>query len=76
MNNNKITVEDYEEVAPEFFDKYFYVAKQLGEGAKPEDIIKIMQNLAGLVMKKREEDKKVTLGFNKPVEEETNEDVG
>ena len=74
MNNNKITVEDYEEVAPEFFDKYFYVAKQLGEGAKPEDIIKIMQNLAGLVMKKREEDKKVTLGFNKPVEEETNED--
>ena len=69
-----ITVKDYEEVAPEFFDKYFYVAKQLGEGAKPEDIIKIMQNLAGLVMKKREEDKKVTLGFNKPVEEETNED--
>ena len=71
-----ITVKDYEEVAPEFFDKYFYVAKQLGEGAKPEDIIKIMQNLAGLVMKKREEDKKVTLGFNKPVEEETNEDAG
>ena len=70
-----ITVKDYEEVAPEFFDKYFYVAKQLGEGAKPEDIIKIMQNLAGLVMKKREEDKKVTLGFNKPVEEETNEDA-
>ena len=72
-----ITVEDYKEVSDEFFDMYFFVAKQLGEGAKPEDVIKIMQNLASLVMKKREEDKKVTLGFNKPVEEEeTNEDVG
>ena len=65
-----ITVEDYKEVSDEFFDKYFFVSEQLGEGAKPEDVIKIMQNLAALVMKKREEDKKVTLGFNKTVEED------
>ena len=72
-----ITVKDYEDVAPEFFEKYFYVAKELGEGAKPEQVLKIMESLGALVMRKRAEDKKVTLGFNKSVddEEETDEDA-
>ena len=43
-----ITVKDYEDVAPEFFEKYFYVAKELGEGAKPEQILKIMESLGAL----------------------------
>ena len=64
-----ITLEEYKEVGPEFFEKYFYVAKELGEGTKTEDILKVMESLAGLVLKKRAEKKKVSLGFNKQTEE-------
>jgi hypothetical protein len=53
MKDQPITVEDYEKYSGEFFDKFFYVAKQLGEDAKAEDILKIMESLAGVVMKKR-----------------------
>ena len=56
MKDKAITVEDYEKYSGEFFDKYFYVAKQLGEDAKAEDILKIMESLAMVVMKKRMED--------------------
>ena len=56
MKDKSITVEDYEKYSGEFFDKYFYVAKQLGEGAKAGDILKIMESLGAVVMKKRMED--------------------
>ena len=52
MKDKSITVEDYEKYSGEFFDKYFYVAKQLGEGAKAEDILKIMESLGAVVWKK------------------------
>ena len=58
-----ITVEDYAEVADDFFDKYSFVARRLPETARAEDIIKIMQNLAGLVTKKRAEEKVGAIGF-------------
>ncbi len=60
-----ITVKDYEQVAPEFFEKYWYVSKELGEGAKPEDVLKIMESLGALVVKKRVEDKIGPFGFLK-----------
>lgn len=53
MKDKSITVEDYEKYSGEFFDKYFYVAKQLGEDAKAEDVLKIMESLGSVVMKKR-----------------------
>ncbi len=56
MKDKTITVEDYEKYGKEFFDKYFYIAKELGEGAKAEDVLKIMESLAMVVMKKRMED--------------------
>jgi len=56
MKDKPITVEDYEKHGKEFFDKYFYIAKELGEGAKAEDILKIMESLAMVVMKKRSEE--------------------
>ena len=56
MKDKPITVEDYEKYGKEFFDKYFYIAKELGEGAKAEDILKIMESLAMVVMKKRSEE--------------------
>jgi len=69
MKDQPITVEDYEKHGKEFFDKYFYVAKELGEGAKAEDILKVMESLAGVIMKKRSETKIGPFGFLK-----TNED--
>ena len=51
-----ITVEDYQKAGEEFWPKYWYVAKELGEGAKAEDILKIMESLGAVVMKKRMED--------------------
>tara|TARA_B100002019_G_scaffold127727_1_gene109932 strand:- start:530 stop:751 length:222 start_codon:yes stop_codon:yes gene_type:complete len=67
MKNKPITVDDYEKYSDEFFDKYFYIAKQLGEGSKAEDILKIMESLAGVVMMKRAEEKGNVgpFGFNK-----------
>lgn len=65
-----ITVKDYEQVAPEFFEKYWYVAKELGEGAKPEDVLKIMESLGALVMKKRVDEKLGPWGFGKMINKE------
>ena len=66
-----ITVEDFEQVSDEFFAKYHFVAKELGEDAKCEDILKVMESLTGLVVKKRSEDKSGPMGFNKETEDET-----
>ena len=63
--NFKVTLEDYQKAGEEFWPKYDYIAKELGEGAKPEQVLKIMEALAGVVMKKRVEDKLAPFGFNK-----------
>jgi len=78
MNDAPITLDEYKEVAEEFFPKYHFVAEQLTNNGPttrspdPEDVLKVMESLAGLVLKKRSENKKVTLGFNKNGNEETN----
>jgi len=66
-----VTLEEYQEVGPEFFEKYWYVSKELGEGAKPEDILKVMETIAALAIKKRLEDK-IPFGFNKKKEKAEN----
>ena len=60
-----ITLEEYKEAGEDFWPKYDYIAKELGEGAKPEQVLKIMEALAGVAMKKRVEDKLAPFGFNK-----------
>lgn len=65
-----LTLEEYKKAGEEFFPKYFYVAKELGEGAKPEEILKVIEALAGVAMKQRIEDKMAgPFGFNKKTEE-------
>jgi len=56
MKDKPITVEDYEKYGKEFFDKYFWIAKELGDNAKAEDILKIMESLGSVVIKKRSEE--------------------
>ena len=65
-----ITVEDYQKAGEEFWPKYWYVAKELGENAKAEDILKIMESLAGVAMKQKVKDKIGPFGFNKKGKEE------
>ena len=38
-----LTLEDYQKAGEHFWPKYFYVAEKLGEDAKPEDILKVME---------------------------------
>ena len=45
----KITVQDFIDVGEEFFDKYYYVARELGEDPKPEEILKVMDALTSIV---------------------------
>ena len=68
----EVTVEDYKKAGEEFWPKYWYVAKQLGENAKPEEVLKVMESLAGVAMKQKVKDKFGPFGFNKK-EEDTNE---
>ena len=62
-----LTLEDYQKAGEHFWDKYWYVSKELGEGAKTEDIIKVMETLAGVALglKENEEEEKSNFGFNK-----------
>ena len=52
-----ITVEDYQEAGKEFWPKYWLVAKELGENAKTEDILKVMESLAGVADRQKAESK-------------------
>ena len=69
----KLTVEDYKKAGENYWPKYWYVAKELGEGATAEDILKVMESLANVAMREVVEDKIGPFGFNKKTQEETNE---
>ena len=66
-----LTLEDYQNAGETFWPKYWYVAKELGEDAKPEDILKAMETLGGVALKVALEEKLTgPFGFNKKKEEE------
>ena len=65
-----LTLEDYQKAGETFWPKYWYVAKELGEGAKPEDILKVMEAVGRVALKVALEDKGEPFGFNKKKEEE------
>ena len=65
-----LTLEDYQKAGEEFWPKYWYVAKELGEGSKPEDILKVMEAVGAVALKIALEEKEAPFGFNKKKEEE------
>jgi hypothetical protein len=67
-----LTLEDYQKAGEEFWPKYWYVAKELGEGAKPEQVLKVMENLANVAMREKVEDKIGPFGFNKKEKDNAN----
>ncbi len=68
----KITLEDYQKAGEEFWPKYWYVAKELGENSKPEEVLKVMESLAGVAMKQKVENKIGPFGFNKKSQSDEN----
>ena len=64
-----LTLEDYQNAGEKFWPKYWYVAKELGEDAKPEDILKVMESIGAVALKLKLEDTLSPFGFNKKSEE-------
>ena len=65
-----LTLEDYQKAGEHFWNKYWYIATELGSNAKTEDILKVMEALGGVALKLRDEEEKLgPFGFNKKDEE-------
>ena len=64
-----LTLDDYQKAGETFWPKYWYVSKELGEGAKTEDIIKCMEAIGGVALKLALEEKSAgPFGFDKTKE--------
>tara|TARA_B100002019_G_scaffold238920_1_gene214166 strand:+ start:179 stop:415 length:237 start_codon:yes stop_codon:yes gene_type:complete len=68
-----LTLEDYQKAGETFWPKYWYIAKELGEDAKAEDILKVMEAVGGVALKFALDEKEGPFGFNKTDREETDE---
>jgi hypothetical protein len=66
-----LTLDDYQRAGETFWPKYWYIAKELGEGAKTEDILKCMEAVGSVALKLALEEKAAgPFGFNKVKEGE------
>ena len=66
-----LTLEDYQNAGETFWPKYWYIAKELGEDAKPEQVLKVMEAIGGVALKQALEDKlSGPFGFNKKEKED------
>ena len=66
-----LTLEDYKKAGETFWPKYDYVAKELGEGVKPEQVLKVMEAIGGIALKQALEEKlSGPFGFNKKEKED------
>ena len=50
--------------------KYWYVAKELGEDAKAEDILKVLESIGTVALRLKMEEKEGPFGFNKNGQDE------
>jgi hypothetical protein len=67
-----LTLEDYQTAGETFWPKYWYIAKELGENAKAEDILQVMEAVGSVALRFALEDKEGPFGFNK--KKENNDD--
>ena len=68
-----LTLEDYQKAGEKFWPKYWYIAKELGEDAKPEQVLKVMEAIGGIALKTALEEKlSGPFGFNKKEKEDGN----
>ena len=66
-----LTVEDYQKAGESFWPKYWYVAKELGEDARAEDILKVLESIGTVALRLKMEEKEGPFGFNKREEVST-----
>ena len=60
-----LTLDDYKKAGEEFWPKYWYVAKELGENASSEDILKVLESIGTVALRLKMEEKEGPFGFNK-----------
>jgi len=65
-----LTLEDYEKAGESFWPKYWYVSKELGENARAEDILKVLESIGTVALRLKMEEKEGPFGFNKKDEDE------
>ena len=65
-----LTLEDYEKAGETFWPKYWYVAKELGEDARAEDILKVLESIGTVALRLKMEEKEGPFGFNKNGQDE------
>ena len=65
-----LTLEDYQNAGESFWPKYWYVAKELGENASAEDIIKVLESIGTVALRLKMEEKEGPFGFNKQKSED------
>jgi len=65
-----LSLEDYQKAGENFWPKYWYIAKELGEDAKPEDVLKVMEAIGAVALKVKLEDTLAPFGFNKKGDKE------
>ena len=70
-----LTLEDYQKAGETFWPKYWYVAKELGEDARAEDILKVLESIGTVALRLKMEEKEGPFGFNKKEKEDANVSV-
>ena len=66
-----LTLEDYQKAGEKFWPKYWYIAKELGQDVKPDQVLKVMEAIGGVALKQALEDKlSGPFGFNKKEKED------
>jgi len=68
-----LTLDDYKKAGETFWPKYWYVSQELGENAKPEEVLKVMEAVGGLALKFALDEKEGPFGFNKKTEDESDD---
>ena len=70
-----LTLEDYEKAGETFWPKYWYVAKELGEDARAEDILKVLESIGTVALRLKMEEKEGPFGFNKNGQDSNREET-
>lgn len=65
-----LSLEDYQKAGETFWPKYWYVAKELGEDARSEDILKVLESIGTVALRLKMEEKEGPFGFNKNGQDE------
>ena len=75
MNKDPLSPEEVQAAADRFFPLFDIILRNMPEGSKTEDCLKVMESVCSLAHKMRleEEEKSAPFGFNKKLKEESDD---